>query len=143
MEMHLIVMHFDRPVMRLTEDRNCNAPVDLLNTLVRLRSMKTLLIFLMMGSASVSHAMTNGRFLGQQFMINIAAQNPDGGSDDFPRALFDVMNVPIQDSMLGPGKVLKTPDKTLNFISDISYKRTSTSSCLTHVCIQMAPNHSQ
>lgn len=49
-------------------------------------------------------------------MINIAAQNPDGSSDDFPRALFDVMNVPIQDSMLGPGKVLKTPDKMLNFI---------------------------
>ncbi|QDK37755.1 hypothetical protein [Bdellovibrio sp. NC01] len=78
--------------------------------------MKTLVMLLLLSSASVSHAVTNGRFLGQQFMINIAAQNPDGSSDDFPQKLFEVMNVPIQDSMLGPGKSLKAPERTLNFI---------------------------
>lgn len=78
--------------------------------------MKTALVFALIFVGSVSQAMTSGRFLGQQFMINIAAQNPDGSVDSSPQKLFDAMNVPVQDSMLGPGKALKAEQKVLNFI---------------------------
>ncbi|HEX7672578.1 MAG TPA: hypothetical protein VF412_00335 [Bdellovibrio sp.] len=71
------------------------------------------LIFL---SAGFAQAMTQGQFLGGQFMINMTAQNPDGSGDESPQKLFTAMNVPIQDSMLGPGKSLKTDQKIMNFI---------------------------
>ncbi|MDG0816648.1 hypothetical protein [Bdellovibrio svalbardensis] len=74
------------------------------------------LAILIMTSGSLSQARTQGRFLGQQFMINIAAQGYDGSTDELPQKLFEAMNVPVQDSILGPGKTLQTPFKFLDFI---------------------------
>ncbi len=102
--------------MRLTEDRKCYASVDILVATVRLKFMKTALVILFLSMGSLSQAATSGSFLGQQFMINISAQGYDGSTDELPQKLFEAMNVPAQDSMLGPGKALKTPDKFLNFI---------------------------
>lgn len=39
-----------------------------------------------------------------------------GGSDSDARALFEAMNVPIQDSLLGPGKAIEDSTKALSWV---------------------------
>lgn len=39
-----------------------------------------------------------------------------GGSDSDARALFDAMNVPVQDSLLGPGKAIEDSTKALSWV---------------------------
>lgn len=78
--------------------------------------MKFILATLIVLIGSGAQALTSGRFLGQQFMINIATKSYDGSVDELPQKIFEGMNVPVQDSILGPGKALKAPEKILNFI---------------------------
>jgi len=42
-----------------------------------------------------------------------------GAGDDDAQILWDVMNVPPQDSMMGPGKAIVTAGKELNFICNL------------------------
>lgn len=62
------------------------------------------------------HARTEGRFLGVNYMINITSQNFDGSFSDTPAYLYKQMNVPEQQSMMGPGKALEVSNKELSFI---------------------------
>ncbi|UXR63581.1 hypothetical protein EZJ49_10890 [Bdellovibrio bacteriovorus] len=78
--------------------------------------MRILLFVLMMLSVSASFAGTRGQFLGMQFIVNIASVMYDGSNDSSPQILFEAMDRPEQDSMIGRGKVLESPQKVLNFI---------------------------
>ena len=42
-----------------------------------------------------------------------------GGGDDDAQILWDLMNVPPQDSIMGPGKAIVTAGKELNFICNL------------------------
>lgn len=61
-------------------------------------------------------ARTEGRFLGQQYMINLVSQGFDGTFDHTPARLYQQMNVPEQNSMLGPGKALVVSQKEMTFV---------------------------
>ncbi|WII70986.1 hypothetical protein QJS83_10990 [Bdellovibrio sp. 22V] len=75
-----------------------------------------LLTLLALFSVSQAQAITRGQFTGMQFMVNIASVAYDGSNDSSPQILFDAMDRPEQDSMLGRGKTLEAPQKVLNFI---------------------------
>lgn len=53
--------------------------------------------------------------LTNQVMITIY-RNRLGGSDADAKALFDAMNVPVQDSLLGPGKAIEDSTKALSWV---------------------------
>lgn len=78
--------------------------------------MKVLFFTLLTLSASFAQAGTRGQFLGMQFIVNIASVMYDGSNDSSPHVLFEAMDRPEQDSMIGRGKVLEAPKKVLNFI---------------------------
>ncbi len=63
-----------------------------------------------------SQAVTRAQFFGSQMMINISSVMYDGTNDGSPQALFNLMDRPEQDSVVGRGKVLEAPQKVLNFI---------------------------
>lgn len=78
--------------------------------------MKYLILSILISWTTAAQAVTQGRFFGMHMMINISSKFYDGSFDDTAYTLFKAMNVPIQDSMIGPGKSLKAAEKTLNFI---------------------------
>lgn len=61
-------------------------------------------------------ARTEGRFLGMQYMINIISAGVDGTFEHTPARIYEQMNVPEQQSMLGPGKALELSKKEMTFI---------------------------
>lgn len=61
-------------------------------------------------------ARTEGRFLGQQYMINMISFGYDGTVDFTPHKIFRQMNVSEQSSLIGPGKVLETAREEISFI---------------------------
>lgn len=61
-------------------------------------------------------ARTEGQFFGQQYMINISSRSVDGTFDHTAARLFEQMNVPEQNSFLGPGKALSVSQKEMTFI---------------------------
>lgn len=78
--------------------------------------MKCLFFLFLSFSSSSALATTTGRYLGLQLVVNIASHNSDGSVDGSPQALFEAMDRPEQDSVLGRGKALEAPQKVLNFI---------------------------
>ncbi|WP_413944730.1 hypothetical protein [Bdellovibrio sp. HCB-162] len=78
--------------------------------------MRLLLFALLSLSFSTSFATTRGQFVGLQMLVNIWSTSYDGSVDGSPQVLFEAMDRPEQDSMVGRGKVLDTPQKVLNFI---------------------------
>lgn len=73
----------------------------------------TMMVLLLLAFSSQSYAIARAQFLGMQAMINVT--NPSLGDLD-PDAidLYRAMNVPIQDSFLGPGKAIVIGNKLLN-----------------------------
>lgn len=93
--------------------------------------MKILFFFLLFSMALETYAFTSGRFVGMQFLINMTSKNRNGTVDEGPRTLFEYMNVPVQDSFLGPGKSLAGPSRILNFIC--AHKTTGDSQCSIYI----------
>ena len=58
-----------------------------------------------------SYSAVKAQFFGVQTMLNIISA---GDSD--PLDLFNLMNVPIQNSIMGPGKAIVSLDKIFNFV---------------------------
>lgn len=78
--------------------------------------MRFLLFALLSLSFSNAFAVTRGQFVGLQMIVNIWSSSYDGSVDGSPQVLFEAMDRPEQDSMVGRGKVLDMPQKVLNFI---------------------------
>ncbi len=65
-------------------------------------------------SAQSVMALTTAQYFGMQGMINIA--NHTGESDSDARTMMADMNVPVQSSVMGPGKAITNEGKILNYI---------------------------
>ncbi len=75
--------------------------------------MKAFVMIVLMAFSSQSYAVARAQFLGMQAMINVT--NPSmGDMDPDATELYRGMNVPIQDSFLGPGKAIIIGKKLLN-----------------------------
>lgn len=68
-------------------------------------------------------AATSSKFFGMQGMINISSKDARGPLDDDAQTLFAEMNVPVQDSFMGPGKSIVADNKALNFVCSNSNTR--------------------
>ena len=68
-------------------------------------------------SAQTAHAETLARVMpfANQAMITVYKSRM-GGSDQDAKFLFDSMNVPIQDGMMGPGKAIKDSGQILSWV---------------------------
>jgi|GEM_PF-3096486 len=75
--------------------------------------LETLLITFIMSSAQ---AVTQTQFLPGNYsaMAYARAQTPDGQQDQDPFTLFKLMNVPTQNTMMGPGKAIFTTARDFN-----------------------------
>lgn len=78
--------------------------------------MRILLFAVLLLTTTTSWAATRGQFVGMQFIVNVASVMYDGSNDSSPQILFDAMDRPLQDSIIGRGKTLEAPNKVLNFI---------------------------
>jgi hypothetical protein len=58
---------------------------------------------------------TTAQFFGMQGMINVAAPSL-GPKDSDAQNMMGAMNVPVQQSMLGPGKAITAEGQILNYI---------------------------
>ncbi len=67
--------------------------------------------------AQIAHTETLARIMpfANQAMITVYKSRL-GGSDSDARVLFDSMNVPIQDGMMGPGKAIKDAGQILSWV---------------------------
>lgn len=68
-----------------------------------------------------SHALaiSKGYFVGlnsQGIIMVVEKDAASGGSDNDPYTIYEAMEVPVQDSFLGPGKAIVTADRELNFV---------------------------
>lgn len=72
------------------------------------------LVFTLLMSVQLA-AISKAHFLGMQGMISITHANLGGNDGDTDaQNLFNLMNVPIQGSVLGPGKAIIAGDKIMN-----------------------------
>lgn len=78
--------------------------------------MRILLFAALLLTTTTSWAGTRGQFVGMQFIVNMASVTSDGSNDSSPQLLFEGMDRPIQDSVIGQGKTLEAPKRILNFI---------------------------
>jgi hypothetical protein len=78
--------------------------------------MKTLLLILPFLIFNSAQTLTRAHFLGLQAMIQLIPSDASGANDLDSVNVYRAMNVPIQDSVLGPGKAIVTNDRILNFI---------------------------
>ena len=81
--------------------------------------IKILLSLLVVLSVCNAKALVKIQFFGMQTMLNVIGQDRFGHHDSDPIDLFNMMNVPIQHSFLGPGKSIVTPDKKFNFVCGV------------------------
>jgi hypothetical protein len=67
---------------------------------------------------STAQAVTQTQFLPGNYsaMAYVRAQTPDGQQDQDAFTLFQMMNVPIQNSIMGPGKAIFTNSRDFNLI---------------------------
>jgi hypothetical protein len=81
------------------------------------KTFLTVLPAMLILNSETSHAETMARVfpLTNQVMITVY-RNRIGGSDSDARTLFDAMNVPIQDTLLGPGKAIEDLTKALSWV---------------------------
>ena len=77
---------------------------------------KILLPLLALLFVSQAEAVIKIQFFGMQTMINIVGHDRFGGSDSDPVDLFNLMNVPVQHSFIGPGKSIVTADRKFNLV---------------------------
>lgn len=77
---------------------------------------RSLLLFLGLSLSFSAHAVSSAQFMGRYGMIRVVARDASGATDSDSQTLLSAMNVPPQDSMLGPGKVIESPDRALQFI---------------------------
>lgn len=77
---------------------------------------KSLLPLLAVLFVSQAQAIVKIQFFGMQTMINVIGHDRFGGSDSDPVDLFNMMNVPIQHSFIGPGKSIVTADRKFNLV---------------------------
>lgn len=77
---------------------------------------KYLVIALVVLTSGAASAVTRSAFPfgGQQATVMIAAQTMDGSQDSDGYNLFKMMNVPIQDSFVGPGKAIFSANRDFN-----------------------------
>lgn len=80
---------------------------------------KFILIFILNLAATNAWALVKIQFFGMQTMLNVIGHAPDSPSDSDAVELFNLMNVPIQHSFLGPGKSIVTDDQKLNFVCGV------------------------
>lgn len=81
------------------------------------RTTKALLLVLVILSVSaMAQAITRGQFVGPYGIIRVLAQDAMGSSDTDGQLLFEAMDVPVKNSMIGPGKSIETEDKGMQFI---------------------------
>lgn len=66
--------------------------------------------------AGVAQGFTRAQFVGTTGVIRVLAKDYAGVTDTDGQQLFEAMNVPPRDSIIGPGKAFETPDKRLRFI---------------------------
>jgi len=78
--------------------------------------MKILITILVLILSFTAQAMTSGQFIGPYGIIRVVPQNLSGESDLDGKVLYEAMNVPVKDSMIGPGKAIETADGALQFI---------------------------
>jgi hypothetical protein len=76
---------------------------------------KYLLTVLLLATTTPATAATTAQYFGMQGMINIAPPR-FGEPDTDSKSLMDAMNVPVQGSMMGPGKSIVAEGQVLNFI---------------------------
>lgn len=64
-----------------------------------------------------SSAATRIQFLpgNQNLMVNIVAVGPDGLEDADHQLLFDALDLPVQNTMFGPGKGFRTAKNEISF----------------------------
>lgn len=66
---------------------------------------------------SQSHAFTRLQFVfDRQALVIVTNHSPEGQLDPDSAHLFELMNVPAQDSFLGPGKAIVSENKDLSFV---------------------------
>jgi hypothetical protein len=53
-------------------------------------------------------------FLAGQAMVTLLSSTPNGSTDNDAIDLFKLMNVPPQDSIMGPGKAIATENQDMN-----------------------------
>lgn len=80
--------------------------------------LRTLFFFLVF-SATSALAAVRGHFFGITGMIQVLPHNIEGITDNDSVLLYQAMNVPEQQSMLGPGKAFYSPDRALDFVCGI------------------------
>ena len=73
-------------------------------------------LFLALFLSTNSFAYTQPVFTGNAGMVLLRNPPPGEGSDDDAIRLFNLMNVPPQDTVLGPGKNINTPDQIFNLV---------------------------
>jgi hypothetical protein len=78
--------------------------------------MKISMLALILFFSVCSQALTQGRFLGMQGMVTLTSQGPNGPIDGDAEDLFAYMNVPIQETSMGPGKIIKAENKVFNLL---------------------------
>lgn len=78
--------------------------------------MKFLISFLVLILGFEAQALTRGQFVGPYGIIRIVAKDFTGAADSDGQILFEAMDVPQKDSILGPGKVIEPADRGLQFI---------------------------
>jgi hypothetical protein len=69
--------------------------------------------------ATTATASTTGSFAGAFGIIRIMPTDSSGTTDLDSVTLYQAMNVPVKDSMLGPGKLIEDAEKALQFICAI------------------------
>lgn len=78
--------------------------------------MKFLMLFLVLSLGVSAQAVTRAQFVGPYGIIRIVAKDYSGMTDTDGQILFEQMNVPVRDSIIGPGKSIEAADKGLQFI---------------------------
>jgi hypothetical protein len=63
-----------------------------------------------------AQAYTTGQFAGLYGIIRLNTKDPSGATNNDARGVFEAMDVPIQNSMMGPGKVIQSTERALQFI---------------------------
>ena len=77
---------------------------------------KLLVPFLAFIFVSEAQAIIKIQFFGMQTMVNVIGHDRLGGSDSDPVDIFNLMNVPIQHTLMGPGKSIVTADRKFNLV---------------------------
>ena len=77
---------------------------------------KLLVTFLAFVFVSEAQAIVKIQFFGMQTMVNVIGHDRLGGSDSDPVDIFNLMNVPIQHTLMGPGKSIVTADRKFNLV---------------------------